>query len=124
MMTTWCIDVSGSMTDMQIGSAMDKVSDDWKHGDVVLIFDHSQAEFLDFDDVVAYSFGQSPHKLRMDLFKKGTHNKWRTRGPDEAMKKSFVHSTKVCLTDGFLVPEDLRRFGRIILFDNHGKVVG
>src|ERR1700722_7421130 len=124
MMTTWCVDISGSMSKMQIGSAFDRVSDDWKIGDAVIIFDHSQAEFIGFDDVVEYSFGKDPHKLQMDLFKRGTYNKWRSRGPDEALRRAFNLSMKVCLTDGFLVPEDIRRFGKMIIFNHHGKVIG
>lgn len=123
MMTTWCVDVSGSMSREQIAGAMDKVSEDWKTGDAVITFDHAQAEFISFSDVVDYTLGKDPCCLIMSLFKKGVKNKIRTNGADEAIRKAFHYSTKICVTDGFLRPEDMRRFGGMIIVNNHGRVI-
>lgn len=116
-MTTYCIDVSGSLSDKQIISAMDKVSDKWKHGDSTIVFDRRESHSIEFSDVIEYAFGKNLDILRMILFKKAAKSKWMGSGAYKAVNKALVYSSKnvcVAITDGLLREEDYKIFDQII----------
>jgi hypothetical protein len=114
-MTTFCVDVSGSVSDEQVILAMDTVTDEYMHGDRIIAFDHAAAEFITYQEVIAYALRQTNiRNLRLLLFKKGSNFKWRTDGAQAAAAMAFTYSNKVCLTDGYLAKEAIERFDKIL----------
>lgn len=109
------IDVSGSMTDHQILYAMDKACEEYSIDDEIFIFDHSQAEFISFEDVVDYSLGKSVDDLKKYLFKKGSHTRWSGSGVDAALKMSSYKTRKLCVTDGFISALDKSSLDKIVI---------
>jgi len=115
MMQSYCVDVSGSMSRRQIINALNRVSIDWKHGDLVYIFDHASADQISFDQLVNYSLEiDDPDDLRQLLFKKGSYHRWQGSGAAKAAMLAPNHSIKVCVTDGFLVSDDFKAYNKIV----------
>lgn len=117
-MTIYCVDISGSVSDKQIVSAMDLLLDKWIHGDSTIVFDYRESHSIDFNDIIDYAFGKDVGILQMILFKKAAKSKWIGRsGAYKAVNQSLVYSSKntcVALTDGLLSEEDLKIFDHIV----------
>lgn len=115
MITSYCIDVSGSMTSKQLLSALNRVSDDWKHGDYVYVFDHASAEPIHFEELVNYSLEiDDINELRNRLFKAGSYHRWQGSGAVKAAMLAPSYTVKVCVTDGDLMSDDFKSYSRII----------
>lgn len=127
MKHTWCIDCSGSMNDDQILTALDKVVEDFSEEDSIILFDNFEAEHISFQEVVKHLLDKTTDALRLRLFKKSTINhSWNMRGGGGAHKAiciAFQFSKKVCLTDGYLIPIDLKKFARIIKISAIGNII-
>lgn len=118
-MKTFFIDVSGSMGDKRIVSAFDRVSDDWKEGDAVIAFNSFDAVVLTFQDMVNYAIEiHDVSHLKMTLLKKSIHNRWFRAGAIKAIHKSFKFSNTICLTDGFMSIEDMKKFNKVIVVED------
>ena len=112
--TAFFVDISGSMGDRQITAAMDRVSIDWRLEDLVFIFDKSQYEKISFEDVIEYTMGEDPYRLRMILFKKGAASRWSGNGAFKATCDPRTFTTrKVCITDGKLSSHDWNFFNAV-----------
>lgn len=103
------------MEDRFITAAMDRVTIDWRIGDLVYIFDVSQYEKVSFEDAIEYCVGRDPYDLRMILFKKGAASKWKGNGAYKATSdvQAFT-AEKICLTDGKLSSHDWKLFNHVI----------
>lgn len=117
-MKTYCIDVSGSMTDGQIRLALQKVASMMHNGDHVILFDNCQALNVDLDqrEVETLSEG-NPSFLRLMVFKLWAGHPVRPLGAYKASTMAFYYSEKICLTDGCLPQCDTEKFDEIIQID-------
>jgi hypothetical protein len=117
-MKTYCIDVSGSMTNGQIKLALSKVAAMMNNGDHVILFDNCQALQLDMDqrEIENLIEGDS-NLLRMMVFKLWAGQPVRPIGAYKASTMAFYYSEKICLTDGCLPKIDLEKFDEVIQID-------
>lgn len=115
-MSTFCIDITGSMSIKQIESAMDIVSCDWFYGDEIIVFDEFSMEKIHHEDVVDLSVNiRRINELQLSLFKRRfPANTRNVSGILKAFTQCVPSAKRVILTDGLIPQQYLSKFDRVV----------
>ena len=112
MATAYCIDISGSVCDHQIKAAFDFVRKGIEPGDFIIVFDvRAVAVTLDYEKDTARFMGRGGTDAKEAL---------------QLAKELGAHQT-VCISDGYMMPDQLDQFSKTIdivkLEESNGKHV-
>lgn len=114
-MNTFCIDISSSVSEKQINLAVSEIIQAYSQGDDIIVFDKFQAERIKFVDIFDCFIAEKYDTLKLSLFKKATINQWTGNGIQKAFLMCTYESEKICITDGEIHPEYLKKFNVCIL---------